>query len=47
LEEKERLERMLKLLEREKKEKIISKSVYNEMKNNVEKKIKEIDKKLK
>lgn len=47
LKEKEKLKRMLDLLEREKREKIISQSVYSEMKKNIEDKIAKIDRKLK
>ncbi|MBD3155575.1 MAG: hypothetical protein GF368_02870 [Candidatus Aenigmarchaeota archaeon] len=45
--EKEKIKRMLKLIEKEKNEKIITKSVYEELKNNMEDKLRELNKKSK
>jgi len=45
--EREKLLRMLDVLEREKKEGIISGAAYREMKRNIQKKLKEIEKKMK
>jgi uncharacterized membrane protein len=45
--EKEKIKRMLKLIEKEKNEKIITKEVYEELKSNMEGKLKELDKKSK
>jgi hypothetical protein len=44
--EKEKLLRMLEVLEKEKKEGIITPGAYREMKNNLEKKLREIEKKI-
>ena len=47
LKEKEKLERMLNLIEKEKREKVIGGNVYKELKKNIEDKLNSIDKKLK
>jgi len=46
IKEKERLLRMLEVLEKEKEEKLVSLGAYREMKKNLEKKLAEIEKKL-
>ena len=43
--EKERIERMINVLEKERKEGIISASAYREMKKSLERKLKEVNKK--
>jgi len=45
--EKEKVARMLKVLEKEKKEGLITTNAYNKMKKSLEKKLDEIDKKIK